>query len=394
MKENDNQKDPNDILTSNTYTQYEIEAQSLCTSMMVDETQNQNNNIPKLSREEKIKSLKNHTNEILNLTDKRRSSQSFLKSLVSQDKNRFCFDGYDLDLTYITPRIIAMGLPSTSLEALYRNNLTDVLNFFNERHPEHYKVYNLCEEKNYAPNIFYKQGYFPFQDHEAPPLNLIRPFCEDAKKFLDEDPKNVVAIHCLAGKGRTGTLISCLLLYLGELDTAADCLKYYGLMRVDNGRGVTVPSQIRYVFYFEQILRNKIPHPIVFKKLRIRKIRLVTIPAFSKVTFVIENKVDKKNNVFDYNKKEILEENAGYVDFEVGDEGFVVCGDVKILFYTFAMFGGKEKIFKIWFNTNFVPKDDVLEIKKDLIDKACKDKKCKKFKHNFKIEVHMIDEDN
>ena len=394
MKENDNQNDPNDILTSNTYTQYEIEAQSLCTSMIVDETQKQNNNIPKLSREEKIKSLKNHTNEILNLTDKRRSSQSFLKSLVSQDKNRFCFDGYDLDLTYITPRIIAMGLPSTSLEALYRNNLTDVLNFFNERHPEHYKVYNLCEEKNYAPNIFYKQGYFPFQDHEAPPLNLIRPFCEDAKKFLDEDPKNVVAIHCLAGKGRTGTLISCLLLYLGELDTAADCLKYYGLMRVDNGRGVTVPSQIRYVFYFEQILRNKIPHPIVFKKLRIRKIRLVTIPAFSKVTFVIENKVDKKNNVFDYNKKEILEENAGYVDFEVGDEGFVVCGDVKILFYTFAMFGGKEKIFKIWFNTNFVPKDDVLEIKKDLIDKACKDKKCKKFKHNFKIEVHMIDEDN
>ena len=394
MKESDNQNDPNDILTSNTYTQYEIEAQSLCTSMIVDETQKQNNNIPKLSREEKIKSLKNHTNEILNLTDKRRSSQSFLKSLVSQDKNRFCFDGYDLDLTYITPRIIAMGLPSTSLEALYRNNLTDVLNFFNERHPEHYKVYNLCEEKNYAPNIFYKQGYFPFQDHEAPPLNLIRPFCEDAKKFLDEDPKNVVAIHCLAGKGRTGTLISCLLLYLGELDTAADCLKYYGLMRVDNGRGVTVPSQIRYVFYFEQILRNKIPHPIVFKKLRIRKIRLVTIPAFSKVTFVIENKVDKKNNVFDYNKKEILEENAGYVDFEVGDEGFVVCGDVKILFYTFAMFGGKEKIFKIWFNTNFVPKDDVLEIKKDLIDKACKDKKCKKFKHNFKIEVHMIDEDN
>jgi len=394
MKENESQNDQNDIFASNTYTQYEIEAQTLCVSLEEGETKNQNNNVSTLSREEKIKSLKQHTNESLNLTDKRRSSQSFLKSLVSQDKNRFCFDGYDLDLTYITPRIIAMGLPSTSLEALYRNNLTDVLNFFNERHPEHYKVYNLCEEKNYAPNIFYKQGYFPFQDHEAPPLNLIRPFCEDAKKFLDEDPKNVVAIHCLAGKGRTGTLISCLLLYLGELDTAADCLKYYGLMRVDNGRGVTVPSQIRYVFYFEQILRNKIPHPIVFKKLRIRKIRLVTIPAFNKVTFVIENKVDDKNNVFDYNKKEILEENAGYIDFEVGDEGFVVCGDVKILFYTFSMFGGKEKIFKIWFNTNFVPKDDVLEVKKDLVDKACKDKKCKKFKHNFKIEVHMIDEDN
>jgi len=394
MKENRND-DPNDILPSNAYAQYEIEALSICDSLKVDEAQTQNskNNDLKFSNDEKIKLLKKQTDEALNLSDKKKSSQSFLKSLVSQDKNRFCFDGYDLDLTYITPRIIAMGLPSTSLEALYRNNMTDVLNFFNERHHEHYKVYNLCEEKNYAPDIFYKQGYFPFQDHEAPPLNLIRPFCEDAKKFMDEDPKNVVAIHCLAGKGRTGTLISCFLLYLGVLDTAADCLKYYGMMRVDNGRGVTVPSQIRYVFYFEQILKNKIPHPITFKKLRIRKIRLVTIPAVGKISFVIENKVDNKNNVFDYNKKETLEENAGFVDLEVGDEGFVVCGDVKILFYTFSMFGGKEKLFKIWFNTNFVPKDDVLEVKKDLIDKACKDKKCKKFNHNFKIEVHMIDED-
>jgi phosphatidylinositol-3,4,5-trisphosphate 3-phosphatase/dual-specificity protein phosphatase PTEN len=284
-----------------------------------------------------------------------------------------------------------MGLPSTSYEALYRNDMNDVLNFFNERHPEHYKVYNLCEEKKYAPNIFYKQGYFPFQDHEAPPLNLIRPFCEDAKKFLDEDPKNVVAIHCLAGKGRTGTLISCLLLYLKEFDTAADCLKYYGLMRVDNGKGVTVPSQIRYVFYFEQILKNNIAHPIVFKKLCIKKIRMVTIPSFSRITFVVENKVDNKNNVFTYNKKETLEENAPFVDYELGDEGFMVCGDVKILFYNIPMFGSKDKIFKLWFNSNFVPEDGVLEIKKDLIDKACKDKNCKKFKHNFKIEVHTID---
>jgi hypothetical protein len=88
-----------------------------------------------------------------------------------------------------------------------------------------------------------------------------------------------------------------------------------------------------------------------------------------------------------------LDENAGYVDFELGDEGFIVCGDVKILFFTFSMFGSKDKIFKLWFNTNFVPQDDVLEIKKDLIDKACKDKHCKKFNHNFKIEVHMIDVD-
>jgi phosphatidylinositol-3,4,5-trisphosphate 3-phosphatase/dual-specificity protein phosphatase PTEN len=91
-----------------------------------------------------------------------------------------------------------MGKPSTSIEGIYRNKLEDVKEFFNSRHPNHYKVYNLCQELVYPENIFYKQGYFPFQDHEAPPLNLIRPFCEDAKKFLEEDNKNVVAIHCKA----------------------------------------------------------------------------------------------------------------------------------------------------------------------------------------------------
>ena len=377
----------------NAYIDYEKEAESMFMSSSKDDEKNNQMQTQKsaISSEQKIIDLRKKTEEAINLTVKNKSNSSFIKSLVSQDKNRFCFDGFDLDLTYITPRIIAMGLPSTSYEAIYRNDMNDVLNFFNERHPEHYKVYNLCEEKKYAPNVFYKQGYFPFQDHEAPPLNLIRPFCEDAKKFLDEDSKNVVAIHCLAGKGRTGTLISCLLLYLGEFDTAADCLKYYGIMRVDNGKGVTVPSQIRYVFYFEQILKNNIEHPITFKKLCIKKIRIVTVPAFPKITFVVENKVDDKNNVFNYSKKETLEENAPFIDYELGDDGFNICGDVKILFFSISRFGGKDKIFKIWFNTNFVPEDGVLEIKKDLIDKACKDKNCKKFKHNFKVEVHTID---
>ena len=121
----------------------------------------------------KINSLKMETENTLKNTVRRKSKIGFIRSLVSKDKNRFCFDGYDLDLTYITPKIIAMGFPSTSIEGMYRNNLDNVKNFFNTRHANHYKVYNLCEERKYDDNIFYKQGYFPFKDHEAPPLNLI-----------------------------------------------------------------------------------------------------------------------------------------------------------------------------------------------------------------------------
>ncbi len=39
-------------------------------------------------------------------------------------------------------------------------------------------------------------------------------FCHDAAAYLAQHPDNVVAVHCKAGKGRTGMLICALLLHL------------------------------------------------------------------------------------------------------------------------------------------------------------------------------------
>ena len=342
---------------------------------------------------QKLIELKEKTEEEINKTVGTKGSSSFIKSLVSRNKARFCYDGFDLDLTYITTKIIAMGLPSTSFEGFYRNNMEDVKRFFNTRHPSHYKVYNLCQEKQYPQNSFYKQGYYPFPDHEAPPLSSLMPFCKDAKQFLDENDENVVAIHCKAGKGRTGTFICCLLLYLGTFDTADECMKYYGLMRVGAEKGVTIPSQKRYVNYFEQMLKNNISiDPLKYKTISIQELKMYTIPSFSKFgssctpTFTIEN--DKKVYKYsDINKKKTTYNNSvKSAAFPLDNAKIHVAGDVLITFYHLTFFG-KDKMFKFWFNTQFLDDNGILEIEKSCLDKAFKDKENKFFSPEFKIEM-------
>lgn len=48
--------------------------------------------------------------------------------------------GYDLDMTYITDRILAMSFPAERIRSVYRNPLWQVKSVLDMRHPGHYKV--------------------------------------------------------------------------------------------------------------------------------------------------------------------------------------------------------------------------------------------------------------
>ncbi|CDR18867.1 unnamed protein product [Oncorhynchus mykiss] len=80
-------------------------------------------------------------------------------------------DGFDLDLTYVTDRVIAMSFPSSGKQALYRNPIREVARFLDTKHEDHYRVYNLCSEKGYDPKFFhYRVERVFIDDHNVPSL--------------------------------------------------------------------------------------------------------------------------------------------------------------------------------------------------------------------------------
>ena len=193
---------------------------------------------------------------------------NILKRLVSKQKRRLQNEKFDLDMSYITERVIAMGFPSVGCETVYRNSLTDVIDFFHTYHNDKVKVYNLCLEKDriYSKNLFSKSsvGLFPATDHNPCPIKLILEFCIDICLYLLKNPKSVAAVHCKAGKGRTGVMICSYLVFSHLCETSEKAFRYYARIRTKNNTGVTIPSQKRYIKYFETFLQTNFCPPYIF----------------------------------------------------------------------------------------------------------------------------------
>jgi len=194
-----------------------------------------------------------------------------LRSLFAGDKVLF-YDTQNecsLDLTYITDRIVAMGYPSQGKIRKYvRNNLKDVVRFLQTYHAQKYMVFNLAMEVPYDFTRFENRVMcFGFNDHCAPPLQLLVRVVHAIDDWLKLNPEHCAFIHCKAGRGRTGTVIASYLLWSGfinkenskHLNPVDVALTYFASKRSKTSKGVVVPSQKRYVQYFYQLMTSKVP---------------------------------------------------------------------------------------------------------------------------------------
>lgn len=64
----------------------------------------------------------------------------------------------------------------------------------------------------------------------------------------------VDVIDMKAGKGRTGVMITAYLLWARDWDNPEDAMKFYGFARTNNQKGITIPSQRRFIEYWHQML--------------------------------------------------------------------------------------------------------------------------------------------
>jgi len=327
-----------------------------------------------------------------------------LREIVSGKKRRYVRDGFNLDLTYITDRILAMCFPSTGLEGLYRNNIDDVVNFLESRHGTKYVILNLSGRPYDYTKFSNKVVDFAWEDHHSPPIELLFRACQYIHAFLHKDPQNVVVAHCNAGKGRTGTLIASYLLYTGRFQHTVQALTYYKKKRFESGGGVTQPSQIRYVEYFAEVLHGHLANePTLYPvAVRIDKMVLFGVPRISLGYFRPYVEVHSVRDLkLRYTTKSTTGEQGKYyplldeedkVEIDLkGEKPFVVSGDILMKVYHTGTFNSKLA-FRFGFNTAFLGKiaegnKSVLELGSARLDPdTIKDDE--RFPMAFKIQLH------
>ena len=143
-----------------------------------------------------------------------------------------------------------MGYPGSGIYGIYRNHLDDVVAYFEKYHSLKIKIYNMCNDKFVDVNLLQLEtkekainfAYFPMMDHNPGPLPIIFKFVVDAALFLAQDPENIIAVHCKAGKGRTGLAICSFFIFIEQIKSAESAVKLFNSRRTTNGKGLGIAS--------------------------------------------------------------------------------------------------------------------------------------------------------
>eukprot|EP00823_Brevimastigomonas_motovehiculus_P009100 TRINITY_DN8782_c0_g1_i1.p1 TRINITY_DN8782_c0_g1~~TRINITY_DN8782_c0_g1_i1.p1 ORF type:complete len:438 (+),score=64.80 TRINITY_DN8782_c0_g1_i1:369-1682(+) len=282
---------------------------------------------------------------------------------------RFTHDQFDLNLSMITDRVIAMGCPS-DLTSKLNVYLPDLQRFVNKYYPKNIRIYSLLSELPYTKNSLENCEVveFPSQGNQPLPFRLLIQLAMDMHEYISGNDNRVVAVHCNTGRSRTGLAIAAYLLLSKKCSCADEALALFAKKRTIDQRGVTKPSMVRYLRYFESYLKNyhwiHRPFSVVEGNvLVLQHIRFYTVPQIANngcdPFFRVYSAYPFKQRIYDHYRAlggKILsfhDKGLTQIDLSCGAQNLHITSDVKFVFRSGE--GDKSSVmFSFWLHPAFV----------------------------------------
>ncbi|XP_062509275.1 cyclin-G-associated kinase-like isoform X2 [Corticium candelabrum] len=294
----------------------------------------------------------------------------------------------ELDISYITSRIIVMSYPHEGFGAAMNNYIDDVREFLDSKHAGAYVVYNLAEKTYETEKLHNKVSHVGWPSRRAPYLESLLNILKAVDSHLKSDPRNksVVVINCEDGKSTSATVVAAYAIYCGLFSTSEASLRMFAEKRFPSGyRGIIRASQRRYIDYVGRLMANPpyVPH---LQQMKLNYIALTSVPLFNLnktgcKPFVEVYERDRR--VFTSVSKTSLDQLRSYT-VEDGviqiPVDAVVCGDVIIIVHHVRGMPGARvihkgttavKMFQFQFHTGFVDSHTTqITLTKDKLDGA------------------------
>nr|XP_031538810.1 tensin-2 isoform X9 [Vicugna pacos] len=176
---------------------------------------------------------------------------------------------WDLDLTYVTERILAAAFPARPDEQRHRGHLRELAHVLQSKHRDKYLLFNLSEKRHDLTRLNPKPQFHPctpqvqdfgWPELHAPPLDKLCSICKAMETWLSADPQHVVVLYCKGSKGKLGVIVSAYMHY-SKISAGADQALATLTMRKfceDKVAAELQPSQRRYISYFSGLLSGSI----------------------------------------------------------------------------------------------------------------------------------------
>uniref|UniRef100_A0A1B0GPQ5 non-specific serine/threonine protein kinase n=1 Tax=Phlebotomus papatasi TaxID=29031 RepID=A0A1B0GPQ5_PHLPP len=279
----------------------------------------------------------------------------------------------DLDISYVTSRIVVMPCPSEGLESAYKtNNIDDVKLYLESRHSlAKMSIYNLGPRScpRLPPPVRTVECSFMYVPGppKAPLLHAMYSIAEDMYGFLSADPKSIVIVQSAdSGKATAATMVGGLLIYASLVKEPEDAMQIFAVKRTPPNMRA---SELRYLYYLGDILRST-PHFPHFKPVTLVSLTVSPVPRMTKARdgcrMYLEVTCHDRivfSTIQEYEKMRLYHATEGKVSIPLN---VTVCGDitVSVLHARNALKGiGRPqglKVCQFQLHTGFIPEEETL----------------------------------